>query len=63
MEKHYSIEWQDDEVVSFEVDGVKYESLDDVPEEADREKLLELMAGTGEIDLEVPKSSSRCSSG
>lgn len=54
MEKHYSIEWQDDEVVSFEVDGVKYESLDDVPEEADREKLLELMAGTGEIDLEVP---------
>jgi hypothetical protein len=37
--KTYSINWEDDEPVSFEVDGVQYESLDDVPEESDRLKL------------------------
>ena len=54
MEKKYSIQWQGDEVVAFEVDGVQYKSLDDVPDEEDRDKLLGLMAGTGDIDLEVP---------
>ncbi|OGO36752.1 MAG: hypothetical protein A2W35_04810 [Chloroflexi bacterium RBG_16_57_11] len=54
MEKKYSIQWQGDEVVSFEVDGVQYESLDEVPDEADREKLLGLMAGTREIELGTP---------
>lgn len=53
MEKKYSIQWQGDEVVSFEVDGVQYTNLDDVPDERDREKLLGLMAGTGEIELEA----------
>ena len=56
MEKKYSIEWRDDEVVAFEVDGVKYESLDEVPDEADRDKLLELMAGTTEdFEMEAPE--------
>lgn len=54
MEKKYSIQWQDDEVVSFEVDGVQYASLDEVPDEADRDKLLELMAGQGDFELEAP---------
>lgn len=54
MEKKYAIHWQGGEVVSFEVDGVAYASLDEVPEEADREALLGLMAGTGEIELEAP---------
>ena len=54
MEKKYSIQWQGDEVVAFEVDGVTYQSLDEVPDEEDRDKLLGLMAGTGDIDLEVP---------
>ena len=54
MEKKYSIQWQDDEVVSFEVDGVQYKSLDEVPDEADRDKLLGLMAGAEDFELEAP---------
>jgi hypothetical protein len=42
--KSYSIHWENDEPVSFEVDGVVYESLDQVPNDEDREKL------TGMID-------------
>ena len=41
--KKYSINWENDEPVSFEVDGVSYESLDQVPDEADREKLSAMM--------------------
>lgn len=54
MEKTYSIQWKDDEVVSFEVDGVQYASLDEVPDEADRDKLLGLMAGKDEFEIETP---------
>jgi succinate dehydrogenase hydrophobic anchor subunit len=43
MAKKYSINWEDDEAVSFEVDGVTYESLDDVPKERDRNKLSAMM--------------------
>lgn len=41
--KKYSINWEDDEPVSFEVDGVSYESIDQIPDEADREKLTAMM--------------------
>ena len=41
--KKYSINWENDEPVSFEVDGISYESLDQVPDEADREKLAAMM--------------------
>jgi hypothetical protein len=41
--KKYSINWENDEPVSFEVDEVSYESLDQVPDEADREKLSAMM--------------------
>lgn len=41
--KKYSINWENDEPVSFEVDGVLYESLDQVPDETDREKLSAMM--------------------
>lgn len=37
--KKYSINWENDEPVSFEVDGVVYESLEQVPDGADRDKL------------------------
>ena len=39
----YSINWENDEAVSFEVDGVTYNSLDDVPKERDRNKLAAMM--------------------
>ena len=41
--KKYSINWENDEPVSFEVDGISYESLNQVPDEADREKLAAMM--------------------
>jgi len=43
MAKKYSINWENDEPVSFEVDGVTYNSLDDVPKEKDRNKLAAMM--------------------
>jgi hypothetical protein len=55
--KTYSINWEDDEPVSFEVDGVQYENLDDVPDESDRVKLEAMMdaAGSAEFDAEFEK--------
>ena len=41
--KKYSINWDNDEPVSFEVDEVLYESIDQVPDEADREKLTAMI--------------------
>ena len=39
MPRKYSINWQDDEPISFEVDGIVYETLEQVPNEVDRAKL------------------------
>jgi hypothetical protein len=50
--KKYSINWEDDELVSFEVEGVVYESLDEVPDEADRAKLTAMMDGSIEQQFE-----------
>ena len=41
--KKYSINWENDEPVSFEVDGVSYGSVDEIPDEADREKITAMM--------------------
>ena len=53
--KTYSINWEDDVPVSFEVDGVQYESLEDVPDETDRLKLEAMMnaAEDAEFDAEI----------
>jgi len=55
--KKYSINWEDDKAVSFEVNGVQYESLDDIPDEADRLKLEAMMDSTedAEFDAEFAK--------
>jgi hypothetical protein len=55
--KTYSINWEDDEPVSFEVDGVQYESLEDVPDESDRRKLEAMMdaAESADFDAEFEK--------
>ena len=41
--KKYSINWENDEATSFEVDSVTYNSLDDVPDQKDRDKLAAMM--------------------
>ncbi len=55
--KKYSINWEDDEAVSFEVNGVQYESLEDVPDEDDRLKLEAMLnsAEDAEFDAEFAK--------
>ena len=41
--KKNSINWENDEATSFEVDGMTYNSLDDVPNEKDRNKLAAMI--------------------
>lgn len=55
--KKYSINWEDDVPVSFEVNGMQFESLDDVPDEKDRLKLEAMMdsASDAEFDAEFEK--------
>ncbi len=53
--KKYSINWENDEAVSFEVDGVTYNSLDDIPSEKDRNKLAAMMAAAEDDDFEDVK--------
>lgn len=46
MAKKYSINVENDEVVSVEVDGIQYDSPDNIPNETDREKVLDLVSKT-----------------
>ncbi|MGE5375016.1 MAG: DUF3592 domain-containing protein [Bacteroidota bacterium] len=56
--KQYSINWEDDEPVSFEVNGVRYESLEDVPDDEDRLRLEAMMnsAEDAAFDAEFKKA-------
>jgi len=49
----YSINWEDDEAISFEVNGATYESLDDVPNEKDRRKLEAMMESASDAEFEA----------
>ena len=53
--KKYSINWENDEAQSFEVNGVTYESLDDVPDLKDRDKLAAMLHASLEDDFEEVK--------
>lgn len=55
--KKYSINWENDEAVSFEVNGVQYQNLEDIPDEADRLKLEAMIdsAEEAEFDAEFEK--------
>ncbi|MEO8356526.1 MAG: DUF3592 domain-containing protein [Chloroflexota bacterium] len=57
VSKKYSINWEDDVAVSFEVNGVHYENLEDVPDETDRIKLEAMMdsASDAEFDAQFEK--------
>ena len=50
--KKYSINWENDEPVSFEVNGVLYQSLDQIADEADRGKLSAMMDGSSDYQFE-----------
>jgi len=55
--KKYSINWEDDKAVSFEVNGVEYKNLEDVPDEDDQLKLEAMLnsAEDAEFDAEFEK--------
>lgn len=50
MAKKYSINWEDEVPVSFEVDGVTYDSLEAVPNPKDRRKLEAMLDTSEEIE-------------
>jgi hypothetical protein len=56
--KQYAIRWQGDEPVGYEVDGVRYKTLDDVPDPADREWLMSLVVGIDDDHFDIPTAPS-----
>ena len=50
--KKYSINWENEEPVSYEVDGVTYESIDEIPDEVDREKITAMVDGSMDQQFE-----------
>jgi hypothetical protein len=50
--KNYSVHWENEQAVSFKVDGVKYANLNDIPDKRDRRKLKEMMAASSEPDFD-----------
>lgn len=61
MTKKYSINWENDEIVSVEVDGVTYADPEDIPDPEDRAQVERLIARTAraesdqELDDELDK--------
>lgn len=53
--KKYSINWEDDLPVSFEVNGIQYEKLEDVPDEADRRRLESMLDSSMDADFNDPE--------
>lgn len=53
--KKYSINWENDEPSSFDIDGVTYNSLDDIPNEKDRNKLAAMVDDFANDDAENVK--------
>jgi hypothetical protein len=50
--KNYSIHWENDEAVSFEVNGTVYKSLDQIPEGKNKRKIIAMMAVSSEPDFD-----------
>jgi len=50
--KNYSIHWENDEAVSFEVNGTVYKSLDQIPEGKNKRKIIAMMAASSEPDFD-----------
>lgn len=45
MAKKYSVEVENDRLISVEVDGTRYADPDEIPDERDRQKIRDLLAG------------------
>jgi hypothetical protein len=49
--KNYSVHWENEQAVAFEVDGVKYASLNEIPDKLDKHKLQEMMEAASAPDF------------
>jgi hypothetical protein len=56
MGKKYSINWENEVVVSVEVDGVQYASPDQIPDPEDRARVMLLMSGEPDMDFSLAAS-------
>jgi hypothetical protein len=54
MPKKYAINWEDDEVLSVEVDGVRYEHPGQIPDSEDRAIMLRLVSSLSEMPAAEP---------
>jgi len=52
MKKKYSVNWENDEIVSVEVNGVQYDNPDQIPDQDDRAQILRLMSKSSDEDLD-----------
>lgn len=52
MSKKYSVNYEDDRLVSVEVDGVLYDNPDQIPDPQDRDQILGLMAASSDDDFD-----------
>jgi hypothetical protein len=53
MQKRYTINWEDDEILSVEVDGVRYEDAGQIPDPEDRARMLQMVSGLSELAMPV----------
>lgn len=53
MSKKFSVNYEDDRLVSVEVDGVLYDGPDQIPDPQDRDKIFQLMAGSSDEYYDV----------
>ena len=52
MKKKYSVNWENDQVVSVEVDGVQYDDPDQIPDPDDRAQVLRLISRSPNEDFD-----------
>ena len=53
MPKRYTINWEEDEVLSVEVDGVRYEDAGQIPDPEDRARMLQMVSSLSELAVPV----------
>ena len=56
--KKFSISWENNEAISFEINGVSYTNLDQINNIKDREKMKALMAKAAAVDLGANEAAS-----
>lgn len=56
--KNYSIRWdENNEAIGFEIDGVTYKTLDEIPDHKDLKKIMAMMSAAEQVDLDDENTS------